>query len=304
MLADDVEIADGTCYVGLGVQASVGASTGAVEGSLQFGVNPGASLDLHNYRKFPVAARHHPARCSQGRRWRPFVIPASADDLASLPEDCVATVTGTGSLTFSGTANLLAVTNPLASVQLPGPLPAPSVTAGGSVDVGAALTLSCTFQVCARKVAPGHVQLGWYREKATDFAVTATASEGVAVGFGTTDVFSDLIRAISSNATADLDELQKAGLPPGQIQAIQSAVAAAVNRKLELAVSAEIGSTNSASGMFVFDIDLAALTTDSRKAIDKALRGDLSGLHAASLPGISPVQSVRRKPKAAASAWT
>jgi hypothetical protein len=47
--------------------------------------------------------------------------------------------------------------------------------------------------------------------------------------------------------------------------------------------------------MFLFEVDLAALATSSRQAIDQALRGDLSALHASALPGIALSQSVWEK---------
>ncbi|MGO9271170.1 MAG: hypothetical protein ACLQOO_13095 [Terriglobia bacterium] len=294
LYSSDIAIAEGTCYIVFGVQASVGIAVAPEAGLLQFGVGPGENVDIRNYQSFPL---------NQGMTLLDaveetvgnFIIPASADDLTSLPDGCVATVTGTGSLKLSGTANLLAVTNPLASVALPASLPVLSVTAGGVVQVGASLELRCTFQICAQKVAPGHVRLGWYRQRASDFAVNATVSEGLSAGFGSTDLFSTIIGVVSANGAADLDELQKAGLLPAQIKAIQDAVEAAVSRKLELALSTEIGATESSSTMFLYDIDAAALAPESRQALDQALGGDLSGLHGGSLPGVTTVQSVWAK---------
>lgn len=290
----DIAIAAGTCYVAFSVQASVGVTDGSGTGMLQFGIGPGEAIEINNYQNFPLQQGVTLLDAVEETVGN-FVIPASSEDLTSLPEGCVATVTGTGSLKLNGTANLLAVANPLASAALPASLPALSVTAGGSVQVGAALDLRCTFQVSARKTAPGHVRLGWYRQNASDFAVSATVSEGISAGFGTTDLFSSIIGVISGSATADLTELQNAGLAPAQIQAIQGAVKAAVNRKLELALSAEIGATESGSTMFLFDIDMSALTPDSRQAVDQALRGDLSGLHGGLLPGVTSVESVWEK---------
>lgn len=292
--AGNVAIAPGTCYVAFGIQASVGVSAASTAGLLQFGVSPDANIDIRNYQSFPL--QHGITLLDAVKETvGDFVIPATSDDLTSLPDGCVAAVTGTGSLTLSGTANLLAITNPLASPELPAPLPSPSVTAGGSVEVGASVELKCTFQITAQKTAPGHLQLGWYRQQATDFAVNATVSEGISAGFGTTDLFSSIIAVISSSAKADLDELQKAGLPPDQVKAIQDAVRAAVDRKLELALSTEIGATELTSAMFQYDIELSALTPDSRQALDQALRGDLRGLHAGTLPGVTVLHSVWEK---------
>lgn len=289
--SDDIGIAEGTCYAAFGVQASVGVSVGPEAGLLQFGVGPGENVEIKNYQNFPLKQGITLLGAVEQTVGN-FIIPASADDLASIPDGCVTTVTGTGSLKLSATADLLAVTNPLASVALPAPLPALSVTAGGVAQVGASFDLECTFQICARKLAPGRVRLGWYRDKTTEVAVSATVSEGLSAGFGGADLFSTIIGVISAKAAADLDELQKAGLPPGQVNAIQGAVEAAVARKLELALSTEISATHESDAAFLYDIDLAALTPDSRQALDQALRGDLSGLHGGALPGVTTVQSV------------
>jgi hypothetical protein len=290
----DIGIAEGTCYVAFGVQASVGVSVAAGAGLLQFGVAPGEKIDIQNYQSFPLK-KEITLLGAVEQTVGNFIIPACAGDLTSLPEGCVATVTGTGSLKLSATANLLAVTNPLASVELPAPLPALSVTAGGTAQVGASFELRCTFQICAQKLAAGRVRIGWYRERASEIDVSATVSEGLSAGFGSTDLFSTIIGVVSASAATDLDELQKAGLSPGQIGAIHDAVKAAVNRKLELALSTEISATQSSDAVFVYDIDIAALTADSIQALDQALRGDLSALHGGALPGITTVQSIWEK---------
>jgi hypothetical protein len=292
--AAEIQIADGTCYVELGVQAAVGVAVGPDSGLLQFGVGPGQTVDIRNYRNFPL--KHEITLLDAVEQTvGNFIIPASTDDLSSLPEGCVATVTGTGSLKLSATANLLPVTNPLASAELPAPLPVLSVTAGGAAQVGVGLALKCTFQVCSQKLASGQVRLGWYRQTSTEFDVTATVSEGVSAGFGSTDLFSTIIGVISASAAVDLNELQKAGLPPEQIAAIQGAVKAAVNRKLQLALSTEISETESGDAVFLYDIDIAALPPPSRQALDQALCGDLSGLHSGALPGVTLVKSVWEK---------
>jgi hypothetical protein len=287
----DIGIAEGTCYVAFGVQAGVGASVAADAGLLQFGVAPGENFHIRNYQNFPLKQGITLLDAVE-KTVGNFIIPASAGDLTSLPDGCVATVTGTGSLKLSATANLLAVTNPLATAELPAPLPALSVTAGGVAQVGASFELGCTFQICAQKLAAGRVQLGWYREEDSEIDVSATVSEGLSAGFGSTDLFSTIIGVISASAATDLDELQKAGLSPGQVEAIHDAVKAAVDRKLELALSTEISATRSTDAVFLYDIDIAALTPDSRQALDQALRGDLSGLHGGALPGVTSVQSV------------
>jgi hypothetical protein len=292
--ADDVDLPADSCYVSFGIDASVGANVGAGAGSLTFGVAPSSTITIVNYRTFPLHQGVTLLDALQGTVGG-FVIPAGVDDLNALPQGALTTVTGTGSLTLSVTANLLAIANPLASVTLPGPLPALAVSAGGTATVNASYEISCSYQICARKLDSGKVRLGWYREQSSEIQVGATVSANVSASLGSTDLFSTIVVKISADPAADLNELAQAKLSDDEIAAIRDAVKAAVQRKLELALSAQLSATQSEDASFSYEIDLAALTPDSRKALEQALRGDLSSLHASSLPGISCMSSAWEK---------
>jgi hypothetical protein len=116
--------------------------------------------------------------------------------------------------------------------------------------------------------------------------------EGIAAGFGGEDLFSKVIGAISGDAHADLQELARAGVSDDQAAAIQAAVKAAVSRKLEIAVATELSASDSHSAAFLYEISPSALTNESRQAINAALHGDLSRLHAGRLPGVTAVRSI------------
>jgi hypothetical protein len=235
VLSRNLTITPDTCFVLFGIEASAGVTVGSDAGTLQFGIGPGKTIEIRNYQSFPLNQKI-PLLDAVRETVSRFSVPFCCDDLSSLPEGCVATVTGTGSLKLSGAVNLLAITNPLASASLPAPLPTLSVTAGGTVQIGATVEVRCKYQICARSIAPGRVELGWYREDGTEFDINAAISEGVSAGFGSTDLFSSIIGVVSSNAAADLDQLQKANLASNEIASIQSAVKSA-NRKLEIALS-------------------------------------------------------------------
>ena len=143
----------------------------------------------------------------------------------------------------------------------------------------------------ARRLETGPVRLGWYRTSSSDATVRARISEGASAVFGSTDVFSQVIGAISAAPTVDLEELKNAWVPPEQARAIQSAVKAAISRKLELAAETEFSLGNSRGASFLFEIDPVALSRESRDALDEALRGDLTRLHQGALPGIRCLQS-------------
>ncbi len=280
-----------TCYVSFGMDASASATVSVTSGELTFGAAPASKLELVSYSRFPLKSGITLAQAVQ-QTVAGFAIPATAADLADLPAGQIARVALTGKLTVSGTANLLAITNPLASASLPAPLPVVSVSAGGSATIGVSCEIDTEFEIVARMLDTGAVRLGWYRKNGSSVTVTAAVSEGISAGFGTTDLFSQVIGLISADPKADLKELANAGVPNEQAEAIQSAVKACACRKLEIAVNTAFTVSDSQAATFLYEIIPAALTAESRAAVDQALRGDLTGLHAAALPGVSCVRSI------------
>lgn len=277
-------------YVSFTVEATASAGISATEGEFTFGAMPSTAVAFASYTRFP-----HPAEVTLIDAVRQTVsqmaIPAKSKDLDDLAPGQIATVDVSGKLQLSASANLLAVTNPLASAALPAPLPAVSVSAGGSATVGVSFAIDTDYRIVARKLDSGAVRLGWYNQSTENLTVSAKLSEAISAGFGTTDVFSQVIGAISGDAKADLKELRSAGLTEEQVEAIQGAVKAAVCCKLEIAVGAEWFATGSRSAAFLYEIVPTSLTGESRAAIDQALGGDLSALHAP-LPGITCVSSI------------
>ena len=275
---DNIEIPAGACYVGLGFHGTVGVGLTAASGALHFGVDGGGGIAIEAYRAFPVGPNAATITEALRTSIADFVIPAGAEDFENIPAGGVVTVTGTGTLTFSATANLLAIANPLATVSLPSPLPALSVKQGASASIGASYKISSEYQMRVRKTGARHVRLGWYRKHGSELKITASASAAVSAGLGNFDLFASVISAVSRNAEADLNELRAAGLDGPQAQAFQKAVAAAVNRKLEISLAAEFGSMREDEAAFLYDVDLDALGDTGKEAIRTAIHGDLSSL--------------------------
>ncbi len=292
LYGDGIEIPEGACFVGVRLEASATAGATVKEGEAGFGIEGGGSVEFANYRNFAVNGGTTLAGALQ-QTIGGFVIPARASDLSEIPVGGIATVTGHGLLKVSVSAELLATANPLLTVPLPGPLPTPSIKAGGSVAVAASYEMRGEYQMRVRVLAGGIVRVGWYRSKATELSVNVTASEGLAGGFGDTDLFGTVLGAISSDPTADRRELAAAGVSDQQADGIRSAVAAAVQRRLELAISTGIRSLHEGDAAFLYDIDVAALSPESSRAIDEALAGDLTGLHSkAPLAAVTCVHSI------------
>jgi len=288
---DDLSVAKDCCYVCFAIQAKAGANVSATSGMLTFGASPSTEVNLSSCTRFPRNAGVTLLTALQ-QTVGSFALPATCDDLAALAAGQIVQASVTGKLTASGSANLLAATNPLASASLPSPLPSVSVSAGGSVTVGATCTVESDFELTARKLDSGAVRLAWRQKGSRAASVKITASEGITAGIGGTDLLSQLIGAISASPKADLDELQKAGLSADQVGAIQTAVQSAANRKLEIALEGALTTGTSDTALFLYELDVPALSAESRHAVDLALRGDLSALHAGPLAGVSCVRSV------------
>jgi hypothetical protein len=280
-----------SCYFAVSLSATASADLTATSGMLTFGAMPSTKVEIASCSRFPLKSGVTLLDAIE-QTVAAFVIPATSADLETLAAGGSAKAAVSGKLTLSGDVNLLAVTNPLASATLPSPLPAPTVSAGGSVTAGVSWAIETEYEVVARRLESGAIRIGWYHKQGTEVTVNAAASEGISAGFGSTDLFSAIIGVISANPKVDLQELTAAGLPPGQIAAIQYAVHAAVARKLEIAVSAALTLTDSTAAAFLYDIVPEQLDDSSRAAIDKAIAGDLTALHSAALPGISCVRSI------------
>ena len=290
---DNIKIAAGTCYVAIELNASARADISGSAGALGFGIEPGLDVKIASYRNFPAGSDSPTLLEALRQSIGEFVIPADAEDIAAISPGSLVTVTTTWTLSVSGTVNLLAMANPLATAQLPAGIPAITVKAGESVQVGASYQISGEFQLRVQNMDSTHVRLGWYRRRSAEVKVTATASAGLSAGIGSTDLFPTILGAISSDAQADRDVLKQAGLSDGQVAGIQHAVQAAVQRKLELALSFEIGALQSDEAVFLYEVDTTALTAPGVDAIKQALAGDLGALTGDTLPaGIRLVRSI------------
>ncbi len=291
---EELKIPDGTCYAALGFNANVSAGA-STSGEFTFGINAGGGMAIESFRPFP-AGDGPPVLDVLRTCIGEFIIPVSADDLDALPPGAVVTIKGNGSLKFSAKANLLAIANPLAAATLPSPLPALSVNGTASVTVGAAWAISSAYEVRAHKVAAGKARLAWYRKKESDFGVSVSASAGLSTEAAGTDLFPEVIKALSADSKADLR-----GLPEDQRHEAEKAVTAAVNRNLQVALEAELGALHSEEAMFLYEVDCAALDAAAKTAIGRALAGDLSDM--AQAAGVTEIRSMQSKMSERRFAW-
>ena len=279
---EPVEVAADQAYVGVGLIASVNAGVASEVSNLSFGFEAASTTRLMSYTR--LATRPEMPRVADALKTtlEEFTIPGDLHDLEEMRTGAIAVIEGSGTLTFTATANLLAVANPIASTTVPvaGTL---TLKAGAAVAVTSSLGFTGEYQIRVQKIADGRVRLGYYKKEGAEFTIGATAKAGLAAMRRRTELIGAVLGAVSRDPVNE-DELRKAGLSDEHIAAIAGAIGDGVNRKLELAVSAAIGKQSSREAAFLFDIDLQALTADGRRAVHDALDGNLQNLLSGEAP--------------------
>jgi hypothetical protein len=298
VFGEQIAIHDGEIYLSAHLQAKLSADLTTKAGELSFGFTPSTQVVLSSYRLFKKASGGAFANGFDAIKETigTFVIPGDLQDLERMDNGSVATVEGSGSLKLSASMDLLTAVNPLAVVELPG-VPDPfgkiKVASSGAIKVGATFKIFGAYQLRVQKMGASTVRLGYYKQKGTEFTVTASASIGLSASVSKFDVLEQLLKAVSSDPKVDVEELKKANLTDAQIEAIKKTVEAGISRKLEVAAMFELGSTNTSEAAFLYEIDLSKLNDVSRSALHKALDGDLSAISDDNLPpGITIIRSI------------
>jgi len=276
-------------FVSVGLKAQLDLGLSDTAGDLQFGFKRGTSVAFTNYRLFPLTDQIVPAIRTLIEN---FVIPGDLEDVEAMPSGSVATVVGTGTLTFSGQANLLSVVNPLATLGTVAGSAILQVQENASVTVGAKYTLTGEYQVRVERLAGREFRLGYDKKRGSEFDVSVAAQIGLAADVGAFDLIKTVLQAVSPDAVPDKDAFQQAGLTEAQISTIAAALKTGIERSLQFSLSAELDSLDESSTAFRYEIDPEALDDAGRTAVNEALSGDLTGLESSKHSGVTPIQSV------------
>ena len=270
-------------YVNVSFQATVAVGLDASPNKMEFGFDGKSTVNLTCCRPFHLNPVTPSVLESIKETFANFSIPANLDDIALMPEGSVAAVDSSGTIKFSGTVNLLTFVNPLASVSMPVGSDL-KVTAGGAIDVGAGYEFSGSYQMRVQKMPGSIFRLGFYRQREQDFSLTANSTAGITSSLENNPQFKTLLAAISSQPQVDQNELASAGLSPATISAIQSSLKSAIDRTLSLSVSMQLNASSENDSMFLYEVDLGALTPEGKALLASALHADLSGLVARNTP--------------------
>jgi hypothetical protein len=219
------------------------------------------------------------------------VFPADPDDLARLPVGAFASLAGEGEISFSAEASVSSTTNLLATPGLP-IIGSVALVGGASLTVGAEWTASGEFELRVSKPSATQVRLSFYRRHGRSLSVSAKALAGVSAEVRGRDLLATLMRAISSNPEADLLTLVEAGLDDEQIEAIQDAVAASIDRSLTLSAQFQLSALRQNEALFSYDIDLSRLDRAGKAAVADAMRGRLAAIGQAADAAGGPIRLI------------
>jgi hypothetical protein len=293
-----------TGYVGMSFQGSLDLGISETSGDLTFGIDKNGSITLEFMKAFHTGQNEPTLWEATAAVLSDFVIPASLDDLKRLAVNDVSCVSGQGSLTISGSVNVSLPVNPLASVNLPLNVGTLAVQDGVMAGLSTSLKLSGSYQIRVQSLPGGVIQLSYLRARGADLKTDLTASAGVTVDLGTTDLLAKLLGAIG---TGSVDPKVLDGLTPDQSSTFTSMLKAGIDHSLQASVDLALMESTDTQVAFQYNIQPDQLDATSIAAVNSALKGDLSSLTALEdgaaadgtlVPGIKLLNSVFKTAKA------
>jgi hypothetical protein len=263
--------------VALSITGSLDVGIGGSSGELSCGIQSGGGIALEFLKAFTVGAGEPTVGAALGKLISDYVIPADPAGLQLLQVNDVATVSGRGSLTISANFDVTAPVNPLASVNLPLGTGTLAVQDGVMIGLGATLGICGSYQVRVRKLDSNTVELGYCKQRGSTLKADLSASTGVQVKLGETELVGKLINAINSDADEN-QRLFDGGLTEDEAATLESAIKSGIDRSLQASLDLVLSTLADNEAAFLYQIRLDQLDTHSRAAIRGALRGDLSKL--------------------------
>ncbi len=272
-------VPDRTGYVSLSLAGTLNLGISGSAGDLTFGLQSNSGITIEFLKAFALGTGGLTVGDALGRVISGYVIPARVADLWLLDVNDIATVSGQGSLKVSGSFDVTTPVNPLASVHLPLGTGTLAVKDGVMAGVAASLTLSGSYQVRVRKLAGNAVELGYCKEKGSSLQTDLSASAGVQVELGSTDLIARLCHGINSD-TNENDKVLNLGLAKDEAATLQSAIKSGTDRSLQASLDLALSTVKDDESAFLYQIQLDQLDGQSTNAVNRALHGDLSGLTA------------------------
>jgi|KBSMisStaDraftv2_1062788.scaffolds.fasta_scaffold05075_1 hypothetical protein len=265
-----------TAYAGLQLEGSFDVGVAGSVSDFSFGFDQSSGITLQFFKAFPLGNGEPTLGSAISSTLAHYTIPASVPDFDSLEVNDVATIAGEGSLQISGSVEVSASPNPLASAELPLTLGELKLQAGAAADVSVGFTLSCAYQVRIRRLDSEAVELTITRDKDSAYELKASGSGGFTAEFHDQELISALIGAISKDTSSDANPF--AGLSASETATLASAVRGGIDHHLKASLNVLLSVDHQSDAAFQYEIRPALLGNDGIDAINHALHGDLRSL--------------------------
>jgi len=269
-------VPQGTAYVGLALAGSLDLGVSGSAGDLTFGFDKNSTVTIEYLRAFGSGANQPTLGKATGEMLSNYVIPGDISDVRQMNVNDVCTVSGQGSLKVSGGFTVTIPVNPLASVNLPLGVGTIAVQDGAMAGVSASLTITGCYQMRLRRLG-GAVELSYLQGRGETLKTDLTASAGISVNLGSTDLLAKLLGAISKD---EIDEKVLAGLTSEESQVFTKAVKDAADHSLRAALDLALSEALDGQIAFQYEIHPDLLDAPASEALHRALEGDLSYLTA------------------------
>ncbi len=296
----DAELPDGTDtktagYLSFETSAQLNVGVSGTVNEFTFGMTEGKTVTLSNSRFYPQLVSTKLADATR-ELLTDFVIPAELSDLQFLPVENICSISGKGSLKFEACVGYQFFANPLTSIDIPvaGAL---AVNACGNASVDLAVTISSGFKISVLKNGQHTVRLAVARSHDTDVDAGFKVNPQITATVNGKDRLPMLLSAISPNADREIQQMN-AKLSDDERDAIEGALNCAIQTNFELALQGDAENLFGREILFLYELDLNALSERGKAALESALKGDFTGLGGATQQdGVTEVHSVFAKTK-------
>jgi len=290
----------GTAYVGLALAGSLDLGVSGSSGDLTFGFDKNSTVTIEYLGAFRTGANEPTLGKATGELLSNYVIPGDLSELRKMNVNDVCTVSGQGSLKVSGGFTVTMPVNPLASANLPLGVGTIAIQDGVMAGVSASLTITGSYQMRVRRLE-GAVELSYLRGYGDTLKTDLSASAGISVDLGSTDLLAKLIGAISKDG---VDQKLLSGLTSEETEKFTGAIKGSIDHSLRASVDLALSKAADDQIVFQYEIHPDLLDAAASEALHRALEGDLSSLTALEitmkpdgtlLPGIKMLNSVMSK---------
>ncbi len=269
----DIQIAETQAWVGLALSTELDLSL-SVATPNGFGVR-GKSMQVNTVSSYTLVESVNGAfptlKSAVETALSDFRLLRSVADVRNQPQKSVCEWDVSGSFAIQGSYSYPFATSSFSLATVPLPFhhelqiaPALDVSLTGS------LTVKGEFLGRCYRVNDSKIQLGLYKKKESDFAVSFEAEAGLAGKVGSADLVSALLSALPG---ANFDSAQ---IPDADRKPMQEALQGAVDQGFSIALNSSCSASIADEAAVLYEIDLLGNSDETDAAIDAALQGNWS----------------------------